>query len=561
MPKIPIYERSVAPAALPDTRSNVRATGASFGAGNAQDVQSVGDSAFRLGAAITREGQRLRREKEKTEVRDVYNQADEAMRKTLTPFYQLQGGAADGVYGRGQVEAEKIRKKYSKNLKTQEQLDMFNASFDRLARGYDNKLIGHEATQMEKYRVDTLDAENKNAIDNAVVNRYDARAIGESEFTIVQNTNAKYRGYEGVIADEMAKKARTLLHTSVMDGLMSDSPSAAWNYFKRNEKRFSNPDLFDPAVFAAIKPTLEKKAEEDVIRQTAIRISNSGMSLEAQLEAADKIEDSSIGSAVRAKVKQRYADKTAAKTAKENAYFDAEWKNLVQNPTLYEIPYPRLRNDQWSAMEKYRSNFLQKKAGFRTSTDMNLWSRLSVMPDPQFKEIPIGEMIGYMSSMEEKRWNPLFERYRKLQLGQEPDQSFTSVQSTNQMVNTKLEGIGVDLGKDASDKNKTKSELFRRRFQIELENFEAIEGRKARPTEREKIADELLIEGEIDGTLWDPNKRLYELSPEDLETFEVFKVPPSESKAIIAALEADGTPVTNKAIRDLYTKKLLRGRK
>jgi hypothetical protein len=78
--------------------------------------------------------------------------------------------------------------------------------------------------------------------------------------------------------------------------------------------------------------------------------------------------------------------------------------------------------------------------------------------------------------------------------------------------------------------------------------------RKLTMDEKQAVVDRLLIEGEVDGSgwLWDDEKRAYELTPEEAESFVPEGVPEDDAAQIREALKKAGKPVTAAAILRAY---------
>lgn len=106
------------------------------------------------------------------------------------------------------------------------------------------------------------------------------------------------------------------------------------------------------------------------------------------------------------------------------------------------------------------------------------------------------------------------------------------------------------------DKDPVKADLFARRVQEKLVDFEARNGKKAKSDEVQAIVDEMKVQHVVEkGWLWDSKKSAFELTDEERARAEVkaiADIPEKRRKDIEVALRTKGKPVTEESILRLY---------
>lgn len=562
MPKVQGYNPGqVKPTALPASRFSANATAESFGGGDAAEIGKIGKAGQELGGVINKFAIEQQDIKDKAVAREALVAATDAQLKHGASVWELKGEPATRALDTMNEGLVKIRQEYSKNLSPR-QRDLFLASFDSKADDYKQKAMLFQVQATDAYEKTTLTAENQSAIDLAIANRTDPKSIRDAENTISANTLRLNRGQENVTKKQALIDAMDLLHNKVLGAIAQDSPIAAQEYFKANEKRFK-PDGRD-----ALRKSLEDKAFDFDVRMKAVDLSNSGLSLEEQLKMADKERDPKKADELRKRVKEKYEDKKLAKESADAEALKAEWQQMIQNPKDYQIPYERLNKNEWQAMESFKK---AKLNGFALSSDTGEVIRYGLMTDQELKAVPVTEVAAAAKNLTEKDWKEVFGRYQALRGGKgaaEVTAGMTQIRTDAALLTDTLNAVGIKTDKG---QNKEVVDKLFRAYQSELSQEELKLGRKLTPPEKQQVVDDLFVKGKIKNfsipvgpfsiPLPGGSRRVYELQPDEWQNFTVKEVPQEEQVKIVEALNRKGLPVNKATIQKIYLQKLESRRK
>ena len=528
----------VQPNAAPAVYQSASASGESFGGGQARDIQRAGQGLQSLGQGIGNFALVEQDRVNKALVRDSLNSVRTDMRTFMADVYQRKGKDAIGAHAETLKKVDELRKKYGAAFKNPVQRDLFDSNFSDLANDHlDKALVFGEKAKVE-YENNSLDAENQNAIEDAVLNRTDRKAVGKAEFTLVANTRYKHRGQDPAFIKERVEEARHLLHKSVMEAIAVDSPVAAKEYFKKYQNHF------DPSERTAIKEKLEKESLSFEVRQQALQWSTQGMTLEDQLKEVDKIKDPDRAKLLKAEVEERTKTKDVLKARQLADTEDAHWQSVRNGG---QVPFGRVRGEVARDMFAYQQAIVR---GFAPTSDRATLLRLGTLTDQELRDHDTAALVETAQSLTKEDFEAIFERHKNLKLDKATDADdsrFKSVRADATMIGDLLEGAGFTVtGKKGGDRKKNADAInrFWTAYDYRVAESERTSGKKLDSLQKRDIAEKLLIEAPTKGWFGLSKKPLFNIKLDDIDT--------GTRKKLREALEKTGTAVTEAAMLELY---------
>lgn len=228
---------------------------------------------------------------------------------------------------------------------------------------------------------------------------------------------------------------------------------------------------------------------------------------------------------------------------------DAEKKNSVLN--LIETLQDRAQRD--AKERRSEAEKAQEKQNSRAA--LAAYYQLVNNPDELKNRNLLGDAALFLGSSDgEKYFGQLITAQKDLRKGKAD--ALTQIQGDSEMVNSYLKSAG--LGKD----DEAKVEAFGK-FQTKLSAFEASEGRKAKPEEKRRLAQDMFLKREV-VINWgrDVAKPAFQFTPEDVERIKTIdNVPESARQEIAADWQSEfGTAPTPKQIVDLYRQSIQQAR-
>ena len=386
--EIPTYgNQQVKNAPVARVRYSAQASPESFGAGQARDIQDLGAAMGKAGDAYSEYKLRSQQRTNKAIVRDSLNSAREEMRQYMSGVYRRRGKDAITVETEAAQELQKIRGKYLEQLKDDQQRDFFTPSFDGLMQGHLDRAMAHQEEQRMEFERLTWDAENQNAIEDAVSARTDPKAIKDAEFTIVANTKASLYGAGEEITKKAVEDAVHNLHASVLSALTQDAPKAAQGYMTEHW------DKFNPRVRDELKKDIDSQVAKAWVRDTAVILFNSGRSLPEQLEEVDKIKDVEKANALRNALVEMDDERQKVKKMKNRELYEGEFDKLFSDPVSYQVPLHLNATEQeklYNMRKKLiEDNVASKGAGAKPATNWAHYEELMTMSDSDLAKADI----------------------------------------------------------------------------------------------------------------------------------------------------------------------------
>lgn len=543
MAKIPMYApdqvTSTASSSLERAkRSSSGITAATFGGRDAVSVVGIGREVAALAAT-------LGRTRDTALARDSLVQARQEVSLFLfgngkTPgLYNAKGKDAINAFEVAEKKFSDINKRYSDALPSSGAQDMFEVSFRPFLEQNSLSVLKHQATQIQAYKNDTLDADNKQAEEDAINNRNSPSVIEESEAIITANTKELFKGLEGPALETKISERVYKMYSSVLRSVMDDSPVAALGFFET----YAAQGKFDPRVRSTLHREVKDKARLYESYELAKNLSASGLPLKEQLAEVDKIKDPEMAIVTRKAVRDRYKEIEYLKNEERKRLELDTWTTLYQNPGA-PIPYSQLDDTQWRAMETYRDT---RQSGFAANTDWQLMGELASMSPAELKSLGMPKLLTFREKLTERDWNKILTTYRQEVTGGSAiaKTGLTRIKQASTLINDTVKALDYD-DKQVLQLNRT--------VQNQVEEYELMNGRAATPSEVQKFIDRAVLEVSIDNPYWfDPEVPFFEVAgTPELEGIYVGEAAGKDLMLIIQALEARNIPVNRENIIWLY---------
>ena len=527
MPKVPVSNiPSVSPGATPQGVLRVGISPEQFGAGVGRGFQSVAQNVAKM-----------QQEDDAAAATDMFNQASEVSRKHLyegnEAVYSQKGKNALGSHDKSRDFFNDTFSGFSGNLANDNQRKAFKSLWDRRTNTNLDNVARHEAGERKVYFEDTQKANLVSNMSHAA-NNFDKPDEVE---VALQNADTIIRSNpmgssEEVVLQKQAQ-AKSEIHKSVVDRMMIDDPDGARQYYNANK------DGIDGAHHKEIESALKGNKQKRQAQTEADKIMQSTKTDAEKRSAAKKVNNPEVRALTEGLVNQDINREKTDRIENEREMNEAFWTAFIPNPDINSIPENLPAKTKLAAI-KYAQSPTSRK------TDLAVWNEINQLTIDDPDAFIAIDLFDHVNDLDESD----FQAFGKLQrtLGTDK-QTLTHVQSVGSKATKALKDIGKKVASEDG-------QLFMRKFQDEVSALESAEKRKIQPTEVDSIIDRLMIEGEIPGFVYDPNKRVFQLDPTEIDEFFIEDVPKAERDKILQAYKNRGIEPTEEQIVDLYTKKV-----
>ena len=428
-------------------------------------------------------------------------------------------GTADGasieydkIYKKLEDETLKDKSKYAQGV-------LGNLLKTSYVSNRDN-VISHEGRQTRQYRANSLNSNldvriNDMSISPSLDNINTNTSVGRG--MIIQDMRDS--GYDNDTISLKVIEFNNKTANSIVMSLLGNE-----NYSQARLVLESQKEGISPGVYSQ----LESKIGNGTYLEYAKNISNSGLSIEEQLQEVDKITEPKLFEKVRSEVNKRYEQKKAIAIQAKNEYEQGEWDNLVRNPVNHKIPIERLDSSTQNAMLRFQKIAIKEANGTSGQIDWNQYNKLELMSQKQLKRVALSEIvkIGDKTKITElinKRSDAI-----KGINGNKAERSIT----VQRQVNTYISGMAefrLVKGKANKDQNINKSqfiEQFDKKFKLlepeqqTVENVSSILNQLSRPLKVPRFGFDKSIKAYKLPYFEDEQKRkdtIYNSLPEDLK--------------------------------------------
>lgn len=368
----------------------------------------------------------------------------------------------------------------------------------------------------------------------------------------------------GLPADEEIKKHESDLYTRGIEALMARHEDlAAEKYFEAVKDRI-DPDIQTKIVSALEEGSLRRKGQSE-----ADRILGKAANLTQAMSMTKEL-DGKLRDEVERRVKDGFSLRNAEKREREERLFMLATNIVEKNKSFDAIPATVVANLPLSARNGLRNYADALRTGKMIETDLATYYELTTMASEpltkaDFLEANLLQYIDRLSSTD-------FKHFAELQAGlrkgdPEKELELDGIRSRLQVVNDSLRAAGIDpTPKDNDKKASDAANLARSRIETAV-NLEARRlGRKLSNEEIAAIAEDYVAQGiTAKGRApfgWgDTKKRRFEIAADEpFAIVDVDRVPKARRLDIEARLRANGLPVTNNAVLEIYNVEVARAR-
>lgn len=222
-------------------------------------------------------------------------------------------------------------------------------------------------------------------------------------------------------------------------------------------------------------------------------------SLSGWLAEANKIADPRVRSLTVSALRTQWTAYKEQKQEAENAVVESAWNHVLDGGSLANLP-PSVMANLPAKERKSLMDFEGKRAkGDDIVTDWSAYYRardMAVASPEQFAKVNLYSLRGKMADTE-------FKELVKLQgdiKGGKGDEATAGYRTVKQVVDGSLQLAGLDPT-PTSEAGRQRVEAFQRKLDLQVRQFKADNGGKEPSTEQvQKMADGLLIHGELDGS-------------------------------------------------------------
>jgi len=353
------------------------------------------------------------------------------------------------------------------------------------------------------------------------------------------------------------EEAQSKTHTAVVERMIGGGEDmAAQAYFEANKQFIGGQES------AKLEHDLKISTLAGESQRISDKIYASGKSMSESIDEAKKIDDPKLRDATIERIKDNFnlkkiADRDAAEKTSMN------FTNMIdQGSSINDIMQKSPR--QWAALPESERSSLKRYYEHATSgkaieTDYQQYYDLKTLASSketkdEFLQTNIMQYRDKLGNTELKELMALQAGMRK---GDEKSQKQLDGYRTDKMI---VDGALAAAGFDTSLKGRDADKVvkFQRMVDDQITQLQDKTGKKANNADVQKITDNLMIEVVTNkGFFWDTKKRAFELeSGEDVEDLVIAK---DERRKIEDALKRGGVQVSDKAVNEMYLKKMRRG--
>ena len=302
----------------------------------------------------------------------------------------------------------------------------------------------------------------------------------------------------------------------------------------------------DPDIRADMLKTAIEATDTEVTKQAsqaaADEIYDMDLPLKDQLPLAREIADPSIRDMVVKRLKERHRE-DAVITEEDRVSNLTDAYEFVDTLGLDAIP-----SDLWAQMPQKDRNAVTKyaKPG-PVELDVVKWYELKRMETEDPARFAGLNMLDWRPYLDDVEFKAMSEAQSKLQDG---DNSFVvQLRSNDRMSEDALRLLGIKTSAKASKNDLQKAADFRLEFEQSLNALQTEQKRKATPSEKQEILDQMTVRVVTEARIWPgPSATaLFEFDPADRPD-----VPDDWIVDLAEALEESGETVTKEAIELLY---------
>lgn len=573
MPTVPKYQQQTELRGLPSVQQQSIASPELLGAG-ARQTQEAGNALLRAGAGLSN----IAADMQQREDADMVFQAEAAFRESLIGFEQealtRTGNKAWGITKDVDKWFQDNVAKYSEGLNNDRQRAIFNQTATKMKLPSIERFSSFENQQRVKSLEQSTNATLETLINSAATT---AQMMNSEEFSTAGTTQtgpdgkpvpgplsalqsmkqdglrrlefyAADTGEDSSVTDLKKQLYTSKFHKQVIQARIDADPSSAKAYYEANKEEIAGAERLN---LEELVRTGEMKVKAQSFADAAL---NDGLT---EVDAIRQARESFQGQDeefVVAEIKTRFGELSQAREADQRQAADEAYDVFSRTGRLSSIPASVLNRMDGKTRLALRKEAQSMAEGRAIKTDDNVYYSLhqeAINNPAAFAKRDLRQVFDKLSPSDRQEMIKLQGKV------QQPDE-LKDLRTYDQQLTLRYRDLGWD-NKDTKQKAQ-----FERAANDAIVAEQVAKGKKLTFDEREKVLDRLLIQG--GGTWYSASKRLFEvqgtedeaafvrgLEPEKKTSALIQSIPAIERQQIEQALRADGRPVTEQAILNLYT--------
>jgi len=575
MATVKAYTGGVQQAGLPGVRATAALTPEAAGAGIGSAIEKTAQVYYR--DEIDRQDQvaflEADRKLSEWENKALYDPKDGALNK--------RGKDAFAVPELVDKDFETQREAIRASLSTDRQRIAFDRSADSRIKTIRSSLSKHvfqEARQFEE-----VETKNyiKNAGDSAILNHTDPERV-QLELDRGTAAIADFARRNGLGA-EYEKQARSQFISNTTVGIIDRFLSNGQDQIAREKfKEAKDRGLIAGDDITKIEARINVAEKEGEGLRGAASIWDAAgpksdldpVSLDTMYREAEKkyADNPGLLKAVKQGLAERAAVHNSSQRERSEANGNAVWGAIEGGANLTAITrmpeYRALPGKQRDEIKRHmvdRAEILRNRAEGK-GDDALFYQLITEASSPDLADrFATRNLMEDRAKLSRAQFNQLIGIQASIRKGdtKETDKLLASERAQSQIVNDALLGLKLDpTPKETNAPMVEKVTAFRRAVRESVRALEARQGKNATDEQVQGIVDGLVIEGVTKKNSFFPDdkKRVYQLQPGESITIKPTDVPKAEKVKIEAALRANNMPITDQAIVQYYTAKLLKMR-
>lgn len=557
MPRVPVYEQKVAPAALPGVRLGATTSPRTFGADIGAGLANVGDAVNKVYLEEKKKADQIAvldadRAIVEFETSSLYDPKAGALTKRGRDAF----GLPDTLLGAYDAKVAEIEK----GLTNDEQRLAFKRSAISRRLDFDRTLQRHVASEIRKYDDQATESYLANETDAAIASGDMDRialSIDRSRAALVDHQ--KRNGLPPEWLNQRIAAVQTKVHGGTIDRLLATGQDlAAKAYYGEHKAEIGGTEL------ARIEKALEVGTLRGESQRQADGILAKHRDLTEAMAQARKIGDPDVRDEVERRVKDYFATAKAAEAEKRTEAYRRAANTLNQNGGDFGRVAPGdlayLDGEQYV---KLRALARHVREGTEPVTDYGAYYSLLQLAgnDATRAKFLQVDLMEHRHELDNAKFSELARLQANLRSGKADDETLDGYRTKKQVVDDALASIRVDPTPKPGTKHAETVNTFRKRVDEEILAMQRQTGKKATSADVQEVVDRLLIQGTVPGSGWvfDDRKRLFELQPGEAFDVGADEIPAAERKKIEEALTRANRPVTPATVAELFRMRHVRG--
>lgn len=573
MPTVPKYQQQTELRGLASVQQQSIASPELLGAG-ARQTQEAGNALLRAGAGLSN----IAADMQQREDADMVFQAEAAFRESLIGFEQealtRTGNKAWGITKDVDKWFQDSGAKFAEGLTNDRQRALFNQQVGKMRLQGLESFSKFESQQRVKSLEQSTNATLETLINSAATT---AQMMNSEGFSTAGTTQigpdgkpvpgplsalqsmkqdglrrlefyAADTGEDSSVTDLKKQLYTSKFHKQVIQARIDADPSSAKAYYEANKEEIAGAERLN---LEELVRTGEMKVKAQSFADAALNDGLTEVDAIRQARESFKGQDEEF---VVAEIKTRFGELSQARESDQRQAADEAYDVFSRTGRLSSIPAEVLNRMDGKTRLALRKEAQSMAEGRAIKTDDNVYYSLhqeAINNPAAFAKRDLRQVFDKLSPSDRQEMIKLQGKV------QQPDE-LKDLRTYDQQLTLRYRDLGWD-NKDTKQKAQ-----FERAANDAIVAEQVAKGKKLTFDEREKVLDRLLIQGadgyvtrgrkffEVQGTE-DEAEFMQGLDPKNRTSAFVQKIPAAERVQIEQALRANGRPVTEQAILNLYT--------